>query len=283
VVATGIDRESLVRTHIPLVAHYVSQLIGRLPPHVDRADLTSAGLTALVKLAQTYNPARGTSFVQFASARLRGALIDELRGLDWVSRSTRSRARQVNACRQELSLGLARTPTSAEVAASLGIPVRDVDAAANDEHQAIVLSLHNFAPDAVDNLVRDQSPGPEDLVLRREQVGYLCDAIEALPRRLRTVVVQGFIHERPMVEIAAELSVTQSRVSQMRTEALVLLRDGMNAQLDPDLVAAPGRPTRRSVPRRRAAYFAEIAASGDLRSRLSAVNFERLAASAAHP
>jgi RNA polymerase sigma factor for flagellar operon FliA len=72
-------------------------------------------------------------------------------------------------------------------------------------------------------------------------------------------------------------------VSQKRTEALVLLRDGINAQFDPDLVTAPGRPTRRSVPPRRAAYYAEIAASGDLRSRLSAVNFERLVASAAHP
>ena len=278
--ATGTDTDSLVRTHVPLVAHYVSQLICRLPPHVDRADLTSAGLTALVKLAQTYNPARGTPFAQFASARLRGALIDELRALDWMSRSTRSRARQVNICRQELSAGLARTPTSSEVAASLGITVRDVDAAARDERQAALLSLHDLAPDSVGNLVRDQSPGPEDLVLRREQVGYLRDAIEALPQRLRTVVVQCFIHERSLAEIATELAVTQSRVSQMRTEALVLLRDGINAQLDPDLVAAREPLAHRSVPPRRAAYYAEIAASGDLRSRLSAVNFEELPVSA---
>jgi RNA polymerase sigma factor for flagellar operon FliA len=228
-----------------------------------------------VKLAQTYNPARGTPFAQFASARLRGALVDELRGLDWVSRTTRSRARKVNTCRQELSAGLGRTPTSLEVAESLGITVRDVEGAARDEHQAVVLSLHNLTPDAVANLVREQGPGPEDLVLRREQVGYLRDAIEALPHRLRTVVVQCFIDERPMAEIAAELEVTQSRVSQMRTEALIMLRDGINAQLDPDLVAAPGPPARRPIPPRRAAYYAEIAASGDLHSRLSDVNFEK--------
>jgi RNA polymerase sigma factor for flagellar operon FliA len=118
------------------------------------------------------------------------------------------------------------------------------------------------------------------MVLHREQVGYLRDAIEALPQRLRTVVVQCFIHERSMAEIATELAVTQSRVSQMRTEALVLLRDGINAQLDPDLVAAREPLTRRSVPPRRAAYYAEIAASGDLRSRLSAVSFEELPLSA---
>ncbi|MDT7725579.1 MAG: polymerase sigma factor FliA [Actinomycetota bacterium] len=276
VIAQGNDTDALVRTHVPLVAHYVSQLLCKLPPHIERADLTSAGLTALVLLARTYNPAQGTPFAQFASARIRGALIDELRGLDWVSRSTRARTRQVKACRSELAVSLSRTPTSAEIAASLGFRVRDVETAEKDERQSALLSLHDLTPEFVDNLIRDHTPSPEDLVLRRERVGYLCAAIEALPRRLRTVVVECFIHERSLSEIAKELAVTHSRVSQMRTEALTLLRDGINAQLDPDLVAARRTPSWRAVPTRRAAYYAEIAASGDLRSRLTPVDLEEL-------
>jgi RNA polymerase sigma factor for flagellar operon FliA len=276
VIAQGSDADVLVQNHVPLVAHYVSQLLSKLPPHIERADLTSAGLTALVLLARTYNPARGTPFAQFASARIRGALIDELRGLDWVSRSARARTRQVKACRSELAVSLSRTPTSTEIAASLGIGVRDVETAEKDERQSALLSLHDLTPEFVDNLVHDHTPSPEELVLRRERVGYLCAAIEALPLRLRMVVVECFIHERSLSEIAKQLDVTQSRVSQMRTEALTLLRDGINAQLDPDLVAARRTPSWRAVPARRAAYYAEIAASGDLRSRLMPVNLEEL-------
>jgi RNA polymerase sigma factor for flagellar operon FliA len=133
----------------------------------------------------------------------------------------------------------------------------------------VVLSLQGFTAGAGEDLVTDNNRGPEDLLLHRERLGYLADAVAALPERLRFVINGWFLEERPMAELAAELGVTESRVSQLRAEALTLLKDGLNAQLDPELVEAPRRP-EGCVARRRQAYYAEIATAGDLRTRLSA-------------
>jgi RNA polymerase sigma factor for flagellar operon FliA len=108
--------------------------------------------------------------------------------------------------------------------------------------------------------------GADSGLLDRERQAYLIDAIEALPPRLRRVVIGYFFEERPMLELAQELGVTESRISQMRAEAMVLLRDGINSQLDPDMVPAP-KKTREA--RRRAAYYAAIASGSDYRARLT--------------
>ena len=124
-------------------------------------------------------------------------------------------------------------------------------------------------------MVPDRAAGPEDLLLHREQIGYLHDAIQALPDRLRAVVTGYFFQERPMTEIAGELGVTESRVSQLRAEALVLLRDGLNTHLNPELVPPAGRPAG-CVARRRESYFSAIADRGDLRTRLAVTTHEVL-------
>jgi RNA polymerase sigma factor FliA len=259
--------EDLVRSHLPLVGHLVREMLGRLPAHVSREDLVSAGMAALATAAKGFDPERGTSFGSFATARIRGALLDELRGLDWASRSVRSRARRMEAAQQELTATLGRTPTTQEVAEALGVAVDEVKSVGEDVQRAVVLSLQGFAAGTAEDMVPERTPGPEELILHRERIGYLHDAIQALPERLQRVVTAYFFEERPMTEIAAELGVTESRVSQLRAEALVLLRDGMNSQMDPDLVADADRPGG-CVARRREAYYAQIAARGDLRSRL---------------
>ena len=104
-----------------------------------------------------------------------------------------------------------------------------------------------------------RSPGPEQNVLANEQLRYLAAGVESLPERLRYVIEQLFFADRPVVELAEELGVTQSRISQLRTEALTLLRDGMNASLDPELVPQAARPDGVAE-RRRRAYFASVAA-----------------------
>ena len=113
------------------------------------------------------------------------------------------------------------------------------------------------------------------MLVDRERRAYLADAVLALPERLRTVVIGYFYQERPMLEIAAELGVTESRVSQLRAEALILLRDGLNAHLDPDTLPAEPRPDGR-LAERRAAYHAAIAACSDFRARLDAAPRARL-------
>ncbi|HET6529018.1 MAG TPA: sigma-70 family RNA polymerase sigma factor, partial [Actinoplanes sp.] len=259
-------REDTVRAHMPLVGHLVREMLVRVPAHVNRDDLLSAGYTALVAAARGFDADRGVPFARFAAARVRGALLDELRGLDWASRSVRQRARRTDAARQELTAELGRTPSVTEVAARLGCTVEDIESADDDVHRAVVFSLQGFVTATAEDMVVEPSAGPEELLIRRERLGYLRHAVDALPERLRTVVIGYFFEERPMAQIAAQLGVTESRVSQLRGEALALLTDGLNTHLDPALA----EPVREGcVARRRAAYYDAIAARGSLSSRLA--------------
>jgi RNA polymerase sigma factor for flagellar operon FliA len=268
---TAREIEDLVRSHLPLVGHLVREMLGRVPAHVSRDDLTSAGMAALVTAAQGFNPERGTPFGRFASSRIRGALLDELRGLDWASRSVRSRARRLETARAELTAALGRTPTAVELASTLGVATDEINSVEEDVQRAVVLSLQGFAAGTAEDLVPEQTAGPEDLLIHRERLGYLTDAIEALPERLRTVVTAYFLDERPMAEIATELGVTESRISQLRAEALILLRDGLNSQLNPELVTKTERP-EGCVARRRESYYADIATKSTMHTRLSRTN-----------
>jgi len=259
-------RDDTVRDHMPLVGHLVREMLARVPAHVSRDDLLSAGYAALVAAARGFDEGRGVPFARFAAARVRGALLDELRGLDWASRSVRQRARRTDTARQELTAELGRAPTAAEVADKLGCSVEDIAGSDEDVQRAVVFSLQGFATAGADDMVTDQGAGPEEMLIRRERMGYLKHAVDALPDRLRAVVVGYFFEERPMAQIAVQLGVTESRVSQLRSEALGLLRDGLNTHLDPGL-ADPLRDG--CAGRRRAAYFESIAGRGDLRSRLA--------------
>jgi len=264
---SGRELDDLVRAHLPLVGHLVRELLSRIPAHVSRDDLVSAGMAALAAAAKGFDPQRGTPFSGFATARIRGALLDELRGLDWASRSVRSRARRVEGAQQQLTATLGRTPTQQELAESLGVAVDELKSVDEDVQRAVVLSLQGFAAGSAEDLVRERTPGPEDLILTRERIGYLHDAIQTLPERLQVVVTGYFFQERPMAEIAAELGVSESRVSQLRAEALDLLRDGLNSHLNPEMLA--GADLGGCVARRRQTYFTAIAERGDLRSRLA--------------
>lgn len=260
--------DDIVRANMPLVGHLVREMLARVPAHVNRDDLLSAGYAALVAAARGFDPQRGVPFPRFAATRVRGALLDELRGLDWASRSVRQRARRADSAREELIAELGRTPTVPEVAERLGCTVADIESSQDDVHRATVFSLQGFATATADDIVTEPGAGPEEMLLRRERFGYLRHAVEALPDRLRVVVQDYFFEERPMAEIAADLGVSESRVSQLRAEALVLLRDGLNTHLDPAL-AAQNPPKEGCVARRRAAYYDKIASRGTLRTRLA--------------
>jgi RNA polymerase sigma factor for flagellar operon FliA len=261
-------REDIVQAHMPLVGHLVRETLARVPAHVNRDDLLSAGYAALVAAARGFDAERGVPFARFAAARVRGALLDELRGLDWASRSVRQRARRTDSARQELTARLGRTPTVQEVAEQLGCTVEEIESADDDVQRATVFSLQGFATAGAEDIVTEPSAGPEEMLVRRERLGYLRHAVEALPDRLRAVVQGYFFEERPMAQIAQELGVTESRVSQLRAEALGLMRDGLNTHLDPAL-AAQTPPREGCVARRRRAYYEQIETRGTLRSRLA--------------
>jgi RNA polymerase sigma factor for flagellar operon FliA len=267
--STSSCTEDLVRDHLPLVGHAVRELLTRLPSHVNRDDLVSAGMLALVLTARNFDPTRGVPFGRFASIRIKGALTDELRSMDWASRAVRGKAREIDTVRTELTAALRRTPTRPEVAQVMGVTVSALDCVAADVQRASILSLHALTPDAGAELVPSRTDGPEALLVHREQVGYLRDAIAELPDRLRTVVEQYFFGQRKMADIAAELGVTESRVSQLRSEALVLLRTGMHAT-EGERPAVATTVTRRRTTIAREAYAAAVVGRSTLGQRLQA-------------
>jgi RNA polymerase sigma factor for flagellar operon FliA len=195
--------EGLVREHVGLVGHVVAQVAGRLPGHVAREELTSAGLLALVLAARSFDAGRGVPFAPFALIRIRGAVTDELRAMDWASRAVRSRARELD--------------------------------------RAAVRSLQALDPEE-DRTLPQAGDTPETLLVKREQLGLLREGVAALPARLRSVVERYYFAQHKMADIAADLGVTESRVSQLRAEALGYLRAALHAA-DPDALPAPAKTT----------------------------------------
>lgn len=256
---SAIDVDSLVESHLPLVSYAVAEAASRLPHHIGRDDLTSAAMMALVQAARAFDPQRGVPFAMFAKSRVRGAIIDELRNRDWVSRGVRTKARQRAQAEDVLAAQLGRHPTVHEVAGYLEMSVDELTAIDGDVHRSVVLSLQGFAEaGTLEGMLPSDEPDPEGILLDRERTSYLIAAVSALPERLRAVVQGYFLEERPMVELATELGVTESRISQMRAEALVMLKDGLNAMLAPEAQEALERPSG-CVARRKAAYYDAIA------------------------
>ena len=259
----------LVRGHLPLVKYAVAEMANRVPRHVSRSDLESAAMVGLAQAARSFDATRGITFDRYAAQRIRGALLDELRSKDWASRGVRARARTVSAATEQLTGCLGRTPTKEEVAERTGLAVEAVDDLATDVHRAAVLNYDSLlASGDAEAVLPADTATPETTLLERERKAYLIDAVATLPERLRRVIVGYFFEELPMLVLAEELGVSESRISQMRAEALALLKDGMNSQLEPDLVVEH-RPHGR-VARRKAAYHATISERSDYRSRLGA-------------
>ncbi|GEP40216.1 DNA-directed RNA polymerase sigma-70 factor [Nocardioides psychrotolerans] len=249
--------DALAVENIALVGHIVRETMSRVPSHVNREDLSSAGMMALVKASRAFEADRGVPFVRYAATRIRGAILDELRGIDWASRAVRRRSRDLDSTRAQLAVALGRSASNAEVASALGIPIAEVEGNDEDIARANVLSLQGTTEAGLVDTLVSPTAGPEDMLEHRERLQYLVEAIDELPDRLRVVVTEYFLAERPMAEIAAELDVSESRVSQIRAEALVLLRDALNTALDPALVAPHPRPEGCAA-RRRDGYFAAV-------------------------
>jgi RNA polymerase sigma factor for flagellar operon FliA len=268
------NEDRLVRQHLPLVQYVVSEVAHRVPSHVSRNDLVSAGMLGLAQAARSYDPDRGIAFDRFASTRIRGALLDELRGRDWASRSVRARARGLQAAHEDLTSRLGRTPTPEEVATALDVPTETVHKLVDDVHRATVLNYDSLVLEGdAESFIAGDDAGPEEAILDREKKAYLMDSVHALPERLQKVVIGYFFEERSMQDLADELGVSESRISQLRAEALLLLKDGINSQLEPDAVVPEARPNGR-VARRKSAYYAAIAAGSSPRDRVSERDLE---------
>jgi len=272
----------LIEESLPLVRHVVFQVAVRFPRHVDKEELVRAGVLGLVQAAHRFDAGKGVSFNHFAARRIRGAILDAVRSIDWAPRSVRRAGRCIEAASDKLANGLGRTPTSAELAAELGMSPA---ALADLQHQlarTVVLGLDMVVSESggdedeipLIGTIPDTGRGTEEELLDRELHAYLRDAVELLPARHRLVIRGYFFEGRTSEDLAAEIGVTVSRVSQLRAQAFGMLRDGITAQFrDPDVPLAPVPPTEPESARKarqRTTYAAAIAAQRPWRSRLGA-------------
>lgn len=272
-----LDRDALIEKNLPLVGYQVAELLRRVPSFVQREDLASAGSLALVQAAKSYNPETGVPFHRYAVFRIRGAMLDELRAMDWATRGSRSRTKQLEEMTAALTAAAGRAPTREELAVALGIEVGQVEAAQLDASRRMVSIDVSYSEDDPRSIeIVDDGLNPEDTVLTDERLVYLKAAVKALPSRLRYVVEQVFFEEKSVNEVAASLGVTQSRVSQLRTEALSMIRDGMVHHLEPDAAAeAPHEPQQKVgiVEKRRQSYLKKVADTAEALREASVEDF----------
>ena len=244
--------DALVTEHLPLASFAVNAVAARisLPSHVSREDLLSCAHVALVEVAKRFDPTAGASFATYALARLQGAVLDELRSGDWASRSVRAAARRTDAAADALTISLGRPPTREELAVSLGVPRSDLDSLQVDVHRAVMISIDaESGTDGTSLDLPDTGESPERAVLRGERARYLLEAIKALPDRLDEVVERNFFGDESLTDIAEDLGVTLSRVSQMRARALTLLHAAMSEVWDGTAVPADGGVRARNQQR----------------------------------
>jgi len=261
----------LIELHLPLVRHVVFQVAVHFPRHVDREELATAGALGLVEAARRYDEARGVPFERFAAQRIRGAILDAVRAADWAPRSVRTLARKLETVEQRLATELGRLPSGNETADALGMTREDLSRLQDRMFRSVVLALEYEVSDSdeeltlIDVLSDRAAKEPSDELETRELHAYLRDAVKLLPERHRLVVVGYFLEGRKSQDLAEVLGVTESRISQLRSEALVMLKDGIEFQY----VGGP-EPAGR-VARRQANYADAIggAATGTTASRAS--------------
>lgn len=274
------EAKALVEAHLPLVRHVLAGVAAHFPRHADREELAQAASLGLVEAAARYDGARGVPFDRWAALRIRGAILDAVRALDFAPRALRAASREVEAARTELTARLGRTPSSEDVAKHLGIPVTDVDRMQGEVHRSLVLSLDapcgeedgdplTLASGLIDSVQRQ----PSEVLEQRERTTYVRDALACLPERLKEVVVAYFLEGVSSADLAARLGVTESRVSQMRTDALKLMRAGIEAQYAENRAEPEAPATHRT-----ASYAAALAARSSYSARLSTLPQPRAAA-----
>jgi RNA polymerase sigma factor for flagellar operon FliA len=226
-------RDRLILTYAPLVKYVAGRLGSGLPAHVDEGDLVSYGLLGLIGAIERYDPDRDVKFETYAIARIKGSIIDELRAMDWVPRSVRSRAREIERAIADLESKLGRAPTDEEIAGKLGISQEELDESLSEISRSSIAALDELwtvqgsSGDQValiDTIEDTQGPEPQSALDQSEVKEMIADAISRLPEREKLVITLYYYEELTLREIGEVLGVTESRVSQLHTKAILRLK-----------------------------------------------------------
>lgn len=223
-------RDRLVLHYAPLVKYVAGRVGTGLPNHVDVSDLVQSGIFGLVDAIEKYDPERGLRFETYAMQRIRGAILDDLRSQDWVPRAVRSRARDVERALERLGARLHRSPTDEELAVELDVTVPDLRDLYGKVRLTSVLALEDLVVTSreggsiVDVLPDDGAADPANVLVDEDNRRQLADAVAQLGERDRAIVSLYYFESLTLAEIGKVLGVTESRVSQLHTRAMLRLR-----------------------------------------------------------
>jgi len=225
-------RDRLILTYAPLVKYVAGRLASGLPAHVDDDDLVSYGLLGLIGAIERYDPDRDVKFETYAITRIKGSIIDELRALDWVPRSVRSRARDIERTIAELESRLGRAPSDEEIAGRLGLSQDELDESLSDISRTSIAALDELWTvsaggdqiSLIDTIEDAQGKDPISALASTEMREAIGEAISGLPEREKLVITLYYYEELTLREIGEVLGVTESRISQLHTKAVLRLK-----------------------------------------------------------
>jgi RNA polymerase sigma factor for flagellar operon FliA len=222
---------ALVQKYLPLVSAVVNRLAMTLPDHVDHDDLYSVGLIGLLQALRNYNPACGTSFETYARVRVRGAMLDELRRMDWVPRTIHEKARRIKQVLGELEQKLGKTPTEAQMAKAMNISPKEYGELLDEVRPAafVCLDAVNASEDGdsgpLYEVIADQAhEGPVEKVSNNELKEVIFERLKELPEMQRKVLALYYLEDMHLREIAEVFDLTESRICQIHAQAILAIR-----------------------------------------------------------
>ncbi|WP_310638577.1 RNA polymerase sigma factor FliA [Delftia acidovorans] len=229
-----LDRDALIRRHVPLVRRIALHMIAKLPPNVELDDLIQVGMIGLAEALSRFESEQGVQFETFASQRIRGAMLDELREGDWMSRSSRKSQKDIEHALHRLEQRLGCTPLESEIADELGMDLDDYQSLLGKVRGTQLVYLEDMSggdegEDFLERHVADSGADPFALLRDHRLRVALVEAIKALPEREQYIMGMYYEHDMNLKEIAAVLGVTESRVCQLHSQAIARLRTKMRA------------------------------------------------------
>lgn len=223
--------EALIHQYLPWVKTVVGRVAMTLPPHVEMEDLYSAGLVGLLNAVRNYDPRSNASFETYARLRIRGAVLDELRKMDWIPRSVHAKARKIQTAIQELEQKLGRIPSEAEVAKALGLSAREYEHWLDEVRPAVFVSLDSAgvlddgdSPTPYESVADSQQETPAQKASRRELASLIAERLEQLPEMQRKVLALYYFEDMRLREIAEVFGLTESRICQIHAQAILAIK-----------------------------------------------------------
>jgi RNA polymerase sigma factor FliA len=232
------ERQRILMENLPEVRYIARRIHDRLPSHVPFDDLVHAGILGLIDAVDKFDPAKNVQLKSYARFRIRGAILDSLRQMDWSPRNLRRQARQVEEATRDLAAEMGRAPTEPEIAERLGLKLEEFQHLLGDLRGLDLGSIHGQSDDgsATEDIAAVATRPEEDpfqTTFRGELRTLLAEAIEELDGKERQVLALYYLEELTMKEVAAILDVGESRISQIHTAALIRLRSRLNVKLAP--------------------------------------------------